>query len=82
MMRDYRKENARRAIRPRSTLLPVPDRGGSESKPRRKSRLAESEVLSDSKRVDRSRAIYQDPGDADAWNALASSECEGLVEAG
>jgi len=82
MMRDHRKENARRAIRPGSPLFPVSYRGGSESESRRKPRLAEAEVLSNGQRADRSGAIYLDLGDADAWNALASGVCEGLVEAG
>src|ERR1035437_1085426 len=82
VMRDNCKENARWAVRPCSPLLPVSYRGGSEPESRRKPRLAEAEVLSNRQRVDRSRAIYLDVGDADAWNALASGVCEGLVEAG
>jgi hypothetical protein len=82
MMCDDRQESTRRAIRPCSALLPVSYCGGSESESRRKPRLTEAELLSNSQQVDRSWTIYLDMGDAESWNALASGVCEGLVEAG
>ena len=82
MMCDDRQKNARRAIWPCSPLFPVSYCGGSESESRRKPRLAEAEVPSNSRQVDRSRTIYLDAGDAESWNVLASGVGEGLVEAG
>lgn len=82
MMRDDGKEDSRWAIRLCSALLPVSYRRGGEAESRRKPRLAEAEAPPNRRQVDWRWAVYLDAGNTDAWNALASGVCEGLVEAG
>src|ERR1035441_9282488 len=82
MMRDNGQEHARRTIRLRAALFPIPDGRGCKSEARRELGLAQAEFLANSPHVDRSRAIHLNVGDADAWNVLTSGVCEGLVEAG
>ena len=81
MMRDNRQEHARRTIRLRAALFPIPDGRGCKSEARRELGLAQAGLLANSPDVDRSRAIDLHVGNTDACNVLASGVGEGLVEA-